>query len=48
MSHGDEIGELSYGQTYRYLGFSETGNVDHDRCKELITVEVCRRSGAPS
>ena len=44
MSHGDEIGELSYGQTYCYLGFPETGSVDHGTYKELITAEVRRRS----
>ena len=44
MSHGDEIGELSYGQTYCYLGFPETGSVDHDTYKELITAEIRRRS----
>ena len=39
----DAIGELSYGQTYRYLGFPETGGVDHDACKAAITGELRNR-----
>ena len=40
---GDEIGELTYGQTYRYLGFPESGGIHHDGCKDVITGNLHRR-----
>ena len=27
----DEIGELAYDETYRYLGFPESGGIDHTK-----------------
>jgi len=42
-SLGDEIEELDYGETYRYLGFPETGGIDHDVSKSIITSEFHRR-----
>jgi len=43
FSLGDEIAELDYGRTYRYLGFPEAGGIEHDKCKEVITEELRRR-----
>ena len=40
---GDEIGELAYDETYLYLGFPESGGVDHAKCKETISAEMLRR-----
>ena len=40
---GDEIGELAYGETYLYLGFPESGGVNHAKCKEIISAEMLRR-----
>ena len=40
---GEEIGELAYNATYRYLGFPESGGVDHAKCKEVISAELSRR-----
>jgi len=35
---GEEIDELAYHATYRYLGFPES--VDHAKCKEVISAEL--------
>lgn len=43
LTIGDEIGELSYGETYRYLGFAESGGVDHSKCKDIISAEFLRQ-----
>ena len=43
LTIGDEIGELAYDETYRYLGFPESGSVDHAKCKEAISAELLRR-----
>jgi len=43
FSLGDEIAELGYGWTYRYLGFPEVGSIEHEKCKEVITEELHRR-----
>lgn len=43
LTIGDEIGELSCGETYRYLGFVESGGVDHSKCKDIISAEFLRR-----
>ena len=40
---GDEVGELTDGQTYHYLGFPDTGGIQHDECKDVITGELRRR-----
>ena len=39
----DEIHELSYGKTYRYLGFQECGGIDHRQAKTSLTEEFSRR-----
>jgi len=39
---GDEICELSYNETYRYLGFPEYGGIDHGQSKSRITDEFLR------
>ena len=38
----DEIGELDYGETYRYLGFPEAGGIDHGNNKTVSTDEFHR------
>jgi len=43
LTLGDEIGELAYDETYCYLGFPESGGVDHVKCKETISTEFLRR-----
>ena len=43
LTIGDEIGELAYDETYRYLGFPESGGVDHAKCKEAISAELLKR-----
>ena len=43
LTIGDEISELAYGETYRYLGFPEAGGVDHAKCKQTISAEFQRR-----
>ena len=45
FSLGDEIEELSYGQTYCYLGFPEASSIDHDTFKEAIIGELCMHAG---
>jgi len=43
LTIGDEISELSYDKTYRYLRFPESGGVDHSKCKDIILAEFLRR-----
>ena len=38
LTIGDEISKLSYDETYRYLGFSEYGVVDHSKCKDITYI----------
>ena len=39
---GDEIRELSYDETYCYLGFPECGGIDYAQAKSKITEEFLR------
>ena len=43
LTIGDEIGELSYGETYRYLGFPKSKRVHHSKCKDIISAEFLRQ-----
>ena len=42
LTIGDEIGELAYDETYRYLFFPESAGDDHAKCKEAISAELLR------
>jgi len=43
LTVGGKIGELTYDETYRYLGFPESGGIVHAKCKEAISTEFLKR-----